>query len=114
MPKNTEKKKAVMKSKTTNCGQSEWLDRGTVARVDTMHPEVADTIDYPPAKTQFTFAEGRCIELLYVGRSYMYHSGDEAYLRINSSEDEKKARQEMELRAQMQTLAHEVENKGNH
>jgi hypothetical protein len=103
-----------MKSKTTNCGQSEWLDRGTVARVDTMHPEVADTIDYPPAKTQFTFAEGRCIELLYVGRSYMYHSGDEAYLRINSSEDEKKARQEMELRAQMQTLAHEVENKGNH
>ncbi len=44
----------------------------------------------------------------------MYHSGGEAYLRMNSSEDEKKARQELELRARMQTLAHEVVNKGNH
>lgn len=85
-----------------------------IARVETIHSEVADTIDYPPAKAQFTFAEGHCLDLLYVGRDYTFQAGDEAYLRINSSEDERLARLEMKLRAQMHSLAHEMDKKENH
>jgi hypothetical protein len=85
-----------------------------IARVDAVQSEEAETNDDPPAKAQFTFAEGRCLELLYVGRGYPFQGGDEAYLRINSSEDERRARLEMKLRAQMHSLAQEMDKKENH
>lgn len=47
-----------------------------IARVDTVHSEVAETNDDPPAKAQFTIAEGRCLDLIYVGRGYLPKGGD--------------------------------------
>jgi len=86
-----------------------------IAHVDTVHSNVAETNDDPPAKAQFTFAKGRCLELLYVGRDYSLLTGDEeAYLRLNAPEDEARARQEMELRARMHSLTRELAKKGNH
>jgi hypothetical protein len=85
-----------------------------IAQVDAVRSTEAETIDYPPARAQFTFAEGRCLDLLYVGRGYSFQAGDEAYLRINSSEDERRARREMELRAEMHKWAQETDVKGKH
>jgi hypothetical protein len=81
-----------------------------IAHVDNVRSEVAETYDDHPAKAQFTFAEGRCLELLYVGRSYSFQAGDEEYLRLNASEDERRARREMELRVQMHKLAEDLGN----
>lgn len=47
-----------------------------IARVDTVHSEVAETNDDPPAKAQFTIAEGRCLDLIHVGRGYLPKGGD--------------------------------------
>lgn len=85
-----------------------------IAHVDSMRTEVAETSDDHPAKAQFTFAVGRCLELLYVGRSYSFQAGDEEYLRLNASEDEKRARQEMRLRAEMYMLVQKQDKAGNH
>jgi len=85
-----------------------------IAHVDTARTEMAETSDDHPAKAQFTLADGRCLELLYVGRSYSFQAGDEEYLRLNASEDEKRARQEMRLRAEMHMLAQEQDKTGNH
>lgn len=84
-----------------------------VARVDSVHSEEAETNDDLPAKAQFTFAEGRCLELLYVGRGHSFQAGEEAYLRLNSSEDERRARLEREFRTQMYKLTQETEAKWN-
>lgn len=83
-----------------------------IARVDSVHSEEAETTDDPPAKAQFTIAEGRCLELLYVGRDYSPDS-DETYLRLNASEDERRARREMEIRAIVHK-ALEAAKKGDH
>ena len=84
-----------------------------IALVVTVHSEEAETIDDRPTKTQFTYAEGRCLELLYVGRDYSPLGGEEAYLRLNAPEDEARARQEMKLRAEMRMLAKGKDRKGN-
>jgi hypothetical protein len=84
-----------------------------IARVDAVHSEEAETNDDPPAKAQFTFAEGRCLELLYVGRGHSFQAGEEAYLRLNSSEDERRARLEREFRTQMYKLTQETDTKWN-
>jgi hypothetical protein len=84
-----------------------------IARVDAVHSEEAETNDDPSAKAQFTFAEGRCLELLYVGRAYSLQAGDEAYLRTNSSEDERRARLEMEVRTQMRIATQKLHKQGN-
>ena len=74
-----------------------------IARVDTVHSEEAETIDDPPGKAQFLLAEGKCLELLYVGRDYALLMGkEEDDLRLKIPEDEGRARKEMEFRAQMQ------------
>jgi hypothetical protein len=83
-----------------------------IARVDTVHPEDAETDDDPPAKAQFTIAEGRCLDLIYVGRGYSTRDGDEAFLRLNASEDERKARLEMEVRKQLRIATQEFHKKG--
>jgi hypothetical protein len=85
-----------------------------IALVYAVHSEVAETNDDPPAEAQFTFAEGRCLDLLYVGRGYPFQAGDEAYLRLNTSEDERRARLEMKLRARMHMFAQEPDKKENH
>jgi hypothetical protein len=85
-----------------------------IARGDTVHSsEEAETNDDPPAKAQFTFAEGHCLELLYVGRGYSLQGGDEGYLRTNSSEDERRARLEMEVRTQLRIATQKLYKKGN-
>lgn len=85
-----------------------------IAHVNTVDSGEAETTDDSPAKAPFTFAKGRCLELLYVGRSYSPLDGEEAYLRLNAPEDEARARQEMKLRAQMHRSAQETDRKGNH
>jgi len=85
-----------------------------IVNVDTVHSQEAETIDDPPAKAQFIFVEGRCLELFYVGRDYSMLDGDEAKLRLITSEDEARARREMKLRTQMHGLAQEPDKKGNH
>jgi hypothetical protein len=80
-----------------------------IARVDSVHSEESETADDPPTRAQFDFAQGRCLELLYVGRDFSMPGGDEAYLRPNTSEDEKRAHQEMLFR-----LTQEDIKKGSH
>jgi len=77
------------------------------------HFRGAETDEDPPAKAQFTFAEGRCLDLLYVGRSYLPKGGDESFLRLNASEDERKARLEMGVRKQLSIATQKLYNKGN-
>jgi hypothetical protein len=84
-----------------------------IARVDTVHSEEAETNDDPPAKTQFTIAEGRCLDLIYVGRGYLPKGGDEAFLRLNASEDERKARLEMGVRTQLRIATQTLHKEGD-
>ena len=85
-----------------------------VAHVDTLDSGEAETIDDPPGKAEFIFAEGRCLELLYVGRDDSLFAGDEeAYLRLNTSEDESRARLEMVPFARIYRLAQKHDGKGN-
>jgi hypothetical protein len=86
-----------------------------VARVDAVHSEEAETIDVLPSKAQFTYADGRCLELLYVGRDYSSIDGNkEMDLRLNTPEDEARARQQMKFRIEMHRLAQEMDKKENH
>lgn len=85
-----------------------------VAHVDTVDSGEAETIDDPPGKAEFIFAEGRCLELRYVGRDDSLLAGDEeAYLRMNTSEDEARARLEMSPSAHIYRLAQKHDRKGN-
>lgn len=84
-----------------------------IARVDDVHSEEAETNDDPPAKAQFTIAEGRCFDLIYVGRGYLPNGGDEAFLRLNASEDERKARLEMGVRTQLRIATQKLHKEGN-
>jgi hypothetical protein len=51
-----------------------------IARVNSVQSKEAETIDHPVVKAQFTFAEGRCLRLLYIGRAYSGPDVEEAYL----------------------------------
>jgi hypothetical protein len=83
-----------------------------IARIDSVHSEEAVTTDDPPASAQFIVAQGRCLELLYVGRHYPTSVADrEADLRLNTSEDEKRARLEMKLQKEMERLTQEMGHK---
>jgi hypothetical protein len=86
-----------------------------IAHVDTVDSGEAETIDDPPTKAEFIFAEGRCLELLYVGRDYSLLTGDEkADLRLNTSEDEAHARREMRFLAHIHRLTQKQDKKWNH
>lgn len=64
-----------------------------IARVSTVRSGEGETIDDPSYKARFTFAEGHCLELVYVGRDYnVLARNDEAYERLNASEREDFAR----------------------
>jgi hypothetical protein len=85
-----------------------------IAHVDTVDSGEAETIDDPPGKAEFIFADGRCLELRYVGRDDSLLAGDEeAYLRLNTSEDEARARLEMSPLAHTYRLAEKHHGKGN-
>lgn len=75
-----------------------------VALVNAVHSGNGEAIDDPGYTARFVFAEGRCLELLYVGRDYRAPGGDEAYLRLNTSEDETLARKEMQTHLFMNNI----------
>ena len=84
-----------------------------IAHVDIVYSEEAETNDDPPAKAKFTIAEGRCLDLIYVGRGYLPKGGDEAFLRLNASGDERKARLEMGVRTQLRIATQKLHKEGN-
>jgi hypothetical protein len=77
-----------------------------VAQVNSVRSEEAETIDHPGVRAHFAFVEGRCLQLLYVGRTYASLDDKEAFLRLNTSEVEARARQQMALYSETHKVAH--------